>query len=165
MLKQRAILANNYNISCISIACNTAHVLLPELQKVSKAPFVSMIDEVAQKVHQDNRKKVGLLATPSTIKYCLYQEALNKYEIEIIVPTKKQIEILEKVIRHILSGKIISRDRLKLVVIADSLKIMGAEGIILGCTELPLIFPQKYSLPVYNSLGILAMSLLQRYYG
>lgn len=164
ILKQRVISANNFDASCLSIACNTAHIFLPELEKVSKAPFVSMIDEVVQKVHQDNRKRVGLLGTPSTIRYRLYQEALDEYKIETIVPTEKQIDELERVIRNVLGGRITEEDRFSLRAIADTLKAKGVDSIILGCTELPLVFPKKYSLPVYNCLEILAMALLKKYY-
>ena len=72
--------------------------------------------------------------------------------------------LLEKIIRNVLRGKIAEQDRQKLVSVSDSLKQRGAQAIILGCTELPLIFPEKYVLPVYNSVEILAMALLQKYY-
>lgn len=164
MLKQRVKLVNKDDVSCISIACNTAHVLLPELQKVSKIPFVSMVDEVVKKVKIDGKKNVGLMGTPSTIQYGLYQTALNKYGISVLVPSKRQIKMLEKIIRNVLKGKTIAEDSKSLPKIADDLRIKGAEGIILGCTELPLVFPKRYSLPIYNSVEILAMELLRRYY-
>lgn len=160
MLKQRVKLLNNSNIACISIACNTAHILLPELQKISIIPFVSMIDEVAKKVYEDGNKKIGILGTPSTIKYRLYQEALNKYGIYTEIPSHEEIIMLEKIIRNVLKGKILKSDTNSLVKIANSLKAKGVEAIILGCTELPLVSPKEYSLPVYNSLKILAMALL-----
>lgn len=164
MLKQRVKLVNKSNVSYLSIACNTAHFLLPELQKVSKVPFISMIDETAIQVYKDGRTKIGLMGTPSTIKYGLYQTALSEYGISVFVPSEQQIITLEKIIRNILRGKILVGDKNKIVSIANSLMKKGAEGIILGCTELPLVFPKGYSLPVYNSVEILATALLRRYY-
>lgn len=164
MLEQRVNLINNINVSCISVACNTAHVLLPQLLNVSKAPFVSMIDETVKQIKEDGKGKVGIMGTPLTIKYRLYQSALTKQGIEALVPNVKQLHNLEKIIRSILCGKILPEDKRNLVLIANSLKTKGAQGIILGCTELPLVFPKKYSLPVYNSVEILAMALLKRYY-
>lgn len=164
MLEQRVRLINKSRASCISITCNTAHVLLPELQKISRVPFVSMIDETARKIHEDGMTKVGLMGTPSTIKYGLYQEALDKYGISVAVPSKEQIVIMESIIRNILKGEKATEDKRSLIKIADDLRKKGAEGIILGCTELPLIFPNKYSLPIYNSLEILARALLRKYY-
>lgn len=76
----------------------------------------------------------------------------------------QQIKTLEQIIRNVLAGKLVKQDAGKLIEIADALKRRGAEGIILGCTELPLIFPKSYQLPVYNSVEILAMALLQKHY-
>ena len=165
MLKERVKLLSKLDVTCFSIACNTVHILLNKLERVSNIPFISMIDETVKQVHEDNKKKVGVMGTPSTIKYGLYQTALSKYGISTVTSTKKQIVILDSVIRSILSGKASDIDRRKLGSIADSLKKKGAQGIILGCTELPLIFPEKYSLSVYNSTKILAKALLRRYYG
>jgi len=164
MLLERVKQLNKLNISCLSIACNTAHVLLDDLRKNSDVPFVSMIDEVVEIVNDSNHKTVGLLGTPSTIRYQLYQKALEANEISTIIPNTKQIKILERVIRNVLAGKLLKQDTQMLTKIADTLKEKGVEGIILGCTELPLVFPSRYSLPVYNSVEILALALLRRYY-
>lgn len=164
MLKKRVEATNNLDISCISLACNTAHVLLPALQAVSKVSFVSMIDEIVKQVYKDSNKRVGLLATPSTIKYSLYQNALKGYGISTVVPTKRQIAVLEKIIRNILKGEMLASDTNKLKEIANGLTDRGADALILGCTELPLVFPKKYPLPIYNCVEILAMALLKKYY-
>lgn len=164
MLKERVRQLEYTNLSCLSIACNTAHIFLKDLQKVISVPFISMVEEVIEQVEKDGQKIVGLMGTPSTIRYQLYQSALQAYDIETIVPNNKKIDILEDVIRNVLKGKINKREEVRLKNVADSLKKRGAEGIILGCTELPLVFPLKYELPVYNSLEILAMALLRKYY-
>lgn len=164
MLLERVKQLNKLNISCLSIACNTAHVFLSDLQKNSHAPFVSMIDEVVQAVKDNNYKVVGLLGTPSTIRYQLYQKAFEANKISTIIPNNMQIETLERVIRNVLAGKLLKQDTQMLTKIADTLKEKGVEGIILGCTELPLVFPLTYSLPIYNSVEILALALLRRYY-
>jgi len=80
------------------------------------------------------------------------------------IPSKKKQSLIEKIIRNVLSGKLLKSDNKKLIVLANHLRKKGTKGILLGCTELPLIFPNKYSLPVYNSVEILAMALLQKYY-
>lgn len=164
MLKQKVRLVNRSNAGCISIACNTAHVLLPELQKISKVTFVSIIEAVAEQVNEDGMSKIGLLGTPSTIKYGLYQTALSKYGISVVLPSERQTSALERIIRNVLSGKPLVDDAKQLKKIADALQEKGAQAIILGCTELPLVFPKKNSLPVYSSVEILAMALLKKCY-
>lgn len=164
MLKTRVEALNKMDISCIGIACNTAHVLLENLQKVSKAPFVSMIDEVASAVKRDKLKTVGILGTPSTLREWLYERKLETYGILPVAAEEQTYSMLEKAIRNVIAGKEGNKDGLSLQKIADTLYGEGAEGIILGCTELPLVFPSKYKLPVYNSVSILATALLRRYY-
>lgn len=74
------------------------------------------------------------------------------------------MEILEQIIRNVIAGKNMKKNNIELIKIAESLKEKGSEGLILGCTELPLIFPEKFSIPIFNSLEILAESLLKCHY-
>lgn len=164
MLKERMKQLNNLHISCFSIACNTAHIFLDDLQRISEAPFISMIEEVVNSVDKAGVKRVGIMGTPSTLKAKLYQKALGQFNIKCIEPTESELEFLERTIRNVIDGSVGYKDRAILFSIANNLKKRGAEGIILGCTELPLVFPSKYSLPVFNSVEILAMALLRNYY-
>jgi len=164
ILKERVKDLNKLNISYLSIACNTAHLLLENLQKDSSAPFVSMIDKVAEAVKKDNIKMVGILGSPTTLRSELYQNVLRTFNIESIIPGKAQVKLLDKIIRNIIKGKQEDNDHEVLTRIADDLLARGAEGVILGCTELPIIFPLHLKIPVYNSVEILSMALLRRYY-
>lgn len=165
MLQQRIEHFNTVEVGNIGIACNTVHILYDKLQSVSKAPIVSMIEEVANRVHTTEIKNVGILGSFTTITSELYQTALREYEITSLVPTEEEMRTLEKITRNVIAEVRKDKDTKKLLEIADSLRERGAEGIILGCTELPLVFPRKYTLPVFNSVEILAMALLQKYYG
>lgn len=165
MLEMVVKQANTLNVSCISIACNTAHVLLEKLQKISKIPFVSIIEEIVKSVKRDRVEVIGLMGTPSTLRFGLYQERLKQEKIKYILPSKKQINVLERVIRNVVAGKILKINQNELLTIASSLKKKGVKAIILGCTELPLAFPKNYSLPVYNSVEVLSRALLRIYYG
>lgn len=164
MLKERTIELNKINPLCIAIACNTAHSLLSGLQAVSEAPFASMIDGVVNSVKKERFTTLGLLGTPSTIRSGLYQNALAKINANVIIPTNKQIAELDMIIRNIIAGKNKREDVILLKNISDSLIKKGAESILLGCTELPLLFPKKYKVRVYSSLEILSLNLLIKYY-
>jgi aspartate racemase len=164
MLKEKVGILNSFNVSCLSIACNTVHMLIPNLQELSKTPFVSMIKEVAVAVKKQNLKKIGLMGSISLINSGIYQDALGKLGIETVLPNKTELKKLANISRNIIAGKNITKDKVILKKIAESLKQKGAEGIILGCTELPMVFPGKYSLPIFNSVEILSMALLRKYY-
>lgn len=164
ILKERVRNLEKFRPSCLAIACNTAHILLEELQANTDIPFVSIIDEVTKRVVDSGINKVGLLGTPITIRSGLYQKKLSEKQIKVIKPTGKELSAIEKVIRNVLAGKLNNSDEGRLIAIADSLRRKGAEGIILGCTELPLIFPKDFSVPVFDSIEILAQALLQKFY-
>jgi aspartate racemase len=104
------------------------------------------------------------LATPSTIKSGLYQNALRQVGVKIVIPNSKQLNSLEKVIRNVISGKDTDADCQILAKVALSLKAQGASGIILGCTELPLVFPRKFPMPVFDSIEILSRLLLRKFF-
>ncbi|MDP2632805.1 MAG: amino acid racemase, partial [Candidatus Curtissbacteria bacterium] len=163
ILKTRVEKLENLNPSCFSLACNTAHLLFGDLQMVTSVPFISIIEEVASEINREGLKTVGLLGTPVTIKSRLFEEALNKRKIRLIVPTVEQQKMLEGIIRGVIAQKVGQQDKLNLLAMADSLKLRGAKGIILGCTELPLVFPKKdFSVPVFDSLEVLARALLKK---
>jgi len=164
ILKERIKFLNKIQPLCLAIACNTAHILLEDLEMVSNAPFISIIDEVTNSVGRAGLKKVGILATPVTLKSGLYQNALAKFNIESVEPKDRELKILEIIIRNVIADLSSKKDKNLLVTIANKLINSGAEGIILGCTELPLIFSEEQKFPVFNSLEILAMSLLRKYY-
>ncbi len=164
MLIGRVRKLNGFNIFSFAMACNTVHILAGDLQKVAGAPFVSMIESVAREVVASGITKVGLLATPSTINSGLYQKALSKNNIDLVLPTKAQISRIEGVIRRVISARNLQADAEKLVKITKSFEEKGAQGIILGCTELPLVFPKDFQLPVFDSIEILSRELLVRYY-
>lgn len=164
ILEERIKNLEKFNPACFGIACNTIHLLLKDLQTKTKVPFVSIIEKVADEVYLSKIEKVGLLATPVTLASGLYQKALAEQNIKVVIPSKNEQEIIEKVIRNILGGNIDSSDRNNLVLVAKSFKRKGVEGIILGCTELPLIFPKNFPVPVFDSIEILARALLKKYF-
>lgn len=164
ILKERVKFLNKIRPLCLAIACNTAHILLSGLQKVSNAPFISIIEEVANFVGKSGLKKVGILGTPITIKSELYPKTLQKLGIEFTSPSEIELVALERIIRKVIAGLASRDDKALLLSVANRLRKQGAQGIILGCTELSLIFPKKQDFPVFDSLEILAMALLRKYY-
>jgi|SRR3989344_32630 len=164
ILKEKVESLNSLNPLCIAIACNTAHVLINDLQNLSHVPFVSMIDEIVEAVLKDKINKVGLLGTPSTLRSGMYQNAFRKVDIETILPENSEIDLIENIVRKVIAGTTDEKDKENLEKIANVLKKKGVKGIILGCTELPLVFPSEYSVSIYNSVDILSRALLRNYY-
>ena len=163
MLKQRVRNLSNLPMSCMALACNTAHTTLVDLEQETRVPFVSIIEAVASEASRLRYTRVGLLASPATIYSGAYQNVLRDKGIDTVVPSHEVAEELGAIIGGIVAGEFKPAKK-KLLVIADGLKKKGCEALILGCTELPLVFPKNYSLPVLDCVEILARALLKRYY-
>lgn len=164
MLKKRTSDFEEAKTLCISIACNTAHVLLSELRKATKIPFVSMIEEVGNVALNKGYKRVGIIASPSTLRFGLYQREFKKHGIEAIIPVGQETSLIESIIRNVIAGKILRADTEQLQTISDKFRRRGAECIVLGCTEIPLVFPKRNILPIIDSTVILSTALLLKYY-
>lgn len=163
MLKDRVRKLNYLQPGCFGLACNTAHIVLVDLEQETETPFISIPEETVKKARERGYKKVGLLASPTTIFSGVYQTEFLDKNIEIVLPENGYIEELGEIIGQIVGGEL-KQPKSRLLKIADSLKKKNVEAIVLGCTELPLVFPKNYSLPVLNTLEILGRALLKRYY-
>src|SRR3989344_5755987 len=87
MLEDRVRRLNNYGVSTLTMACNTACILIDRLQKQTDIPIVSVIDEVAKRINRSSR--VLLLASPTSLRMELYQRALSRFGISFVVPEEK----------------------------------------------------------------------------
>lgn len=160
MLEDKVKLLNNMDVFCAVLACNTAHIMIDALQAMSKVQFISMIEAVADEVERQSIGTVGLLATPLSINAGLFQRALSKRKIKVILPNHAQIKELEVVIRRVIAKKASDQDEKIVLSIAKILVERGAKGVILGCTELPFIFPKNFPLPIFDSIVITSRALL-----
>lgn len=154
----------SHKVGSFGIACNTAHIFTGAIRKSTKIEFVSIIEETVSIVKTKGFKKVGLLASPVTLSSKLYESELREKGLETIVPNPSQTKQLGTIIEELVSNKETVKNRFLLKEIAHSLQVRGAEVIILGCTELPLVFPKRFCIPVINTLEVLANSLLERCY-
>lgn len=161
-LRQCGLRLQEAEADMIVIPCNTAHAFLPELQPYWSIPVISIIDAAVSYVHREfpNVKKVGLLATSGTIVYRVYTENLEKIGLQTILPSSSsQVNL---VTRSIYPPDGVKAGKLKmphqwLSQAAMELIEQGAELIILGCTEIPLVLQNgDLPVPVIDPTSILA---------
>ena len=142
----------------LAIPCNTATCIIDKNENISG--FVSIVKETVKKVKEYNYKKVGLLSTKLTLKTEIYQSLLKKEGIELVLPTEMEIKEITKIILNILSGKKLPSDKSFLEKIALGMIKKGADAIILGCTELPLIFTNS-SIRTVDTIQVLTEALIR----
>jgi len=148
----------------LCLGSNTVHILLDELKKTTEIKFISMIELVAKKCVENGFSKVGLFGTPILLESGLYKKELEKNGIELILPSKEEIEISDNVIRDVLAGRKILKKQEYVKALNDVFK-KGAEAIILGCTELPLtINYEALGSRIISSDEVLAEGIVDYYY-
>ena len=143
-------------------ACNTIHLVYEEVCKNISIPWVSIMDAVAERIQEDRIQKVALLGTVFTMGKDFYPKVFSKYNIETVVPKATSHKVINDIIFGELVRAVITEESRRIVLdIIEELHQDGAEGVILGCTELPfLIRPEDISLPLYESTAIHAQKAL-----
>lgn len=165
MLVSRIKKLNRFGCTTIAMVCNTGHILFPLLSSVSGVKMVSLINAVRDRVVAKKFKRVGLLATRTTIKSNLFQNAFLGTGINIVNPDNKTIDICEKVIRGVIANTNSKRLINELITRTDEfIKKRKLDGIILGCTELPLAFPQNKLNDIIDCLDVLSDALLEDFF-
>lgn len=148
-----------------AIACNTAHILLPELQASTKVRFLSIPNIVARKIQSEGFKRIGLLATSTTVTSSLYSDALEKIA-DLIPPNRELISKVETYIYKQLNSHLASSDRDQFHELVERfIHEESLDAIILGCTELPLVYGDNEDPKIIDSLRLLSDELLASYFG
>jgi len=129
----------------IIICTNTTHIVADEVQKNISIPLIHIADSTAKKIIKTSMKKVGLLGTKFTMEEAFYKDRLTKkYDLDVIIPKEKDRQIIHDIIyKELVLGQIKPTSKQQVIKMIEYLEANGAEGIILGCTELPLLIKQE----------------------
>ena len=117
-----------------------------------------------KEIIQKGMKKVGLLGTKFTMEQDFYKKVLkDKFNIDVVIPNENEREIIHEIIYNELCKGVISEDsREKYKKIINNLALNGAEGVVLGCTEIPLLIKQEdVNIPVFDTTTIHAISAVE----
>ena len=127
----------------VVIATNTMHKVVDEIRAKVDIPILSLLDVVGDAIDAQGLKTVGLLGTRFTMESTFYQDALAKRGITVVVPDAADRETVNRVIYdELVAGEIRAESRAEYLAIIERLAAQGAQGIILGCTEIPLLVKQ-----------------------
>jgi len=136
------------------ICANTMHKMADEVQREIGIPILHIGDVTAEAVKSRSIKKVGLLGTRFTMEQDFYKQRLvRKHGLEVIVPGEKEREDIHRILYNELClGEIRERSKGTFRAIISDLEARGAQGIILGCTEIPLLVSQDdYKIPLFDT--------------
>ena len=140
----------------IVICTNTMHKVLPQIQESINIPIIHIADATADELKKQKIKKVALLGTKYTMTQDFYKEKIIARGIEVMIPEETDVEIVNRIIyEELCLGEIRETSKTEYIRIINQLKNEGAEGIILGCTEIGLLIKQEdSSLPVFDTTQI-----------
>ena len=145
------------------ISANTPHVVFNSLKELSPIPLISIVEEASKKTKEMGLKKVGLLGTGFTMQSSFYQEVFANDNISIVLPYKQEQDyIQEKLMTEIELGVFqeVTRQGL-LEIVKRMIDDDSIQGLILGCTELPLILTKdEFGIPFLNTTQIHVESVL-----
>lgn len=129
----------------VIVACNTVHYFYDDMQDAVEIPVLNIIDESRDAVRRFGFRAVGLFSSESTGRLGLYQKSFSDADLEVITADEAQQGKLNRVIMNVMGGRQSLNDVFSLKEVQREMVSRGAEGIVLGCTEIPLAFNQSHT--------------------
>ena len=163
IIKNGAEILKNAGVDFLALCANTIHFTYDKLSEEIQLPFVHIADATGSAIKEKGMKKVGLLGTRETMEMDFYKKRLAKRGIEVITPEKPDREFIHNsIMNELLKEMFLPETKAGFISIMNKLKDQGAEGMILGCTEIPLLINQNdYSLPLFSTLEIHAETIAE----
>ncbi len=149
---------------CLVICTNTMHRLADAIQDATSLPLLHIADATAAAVKAEGLDTVGLLGTRFTMKGDFYRGKLEReHGLHVLVPDDAGMDAVHRVIYdELVQGIIREESRALFLDVIASLAVMGAQGVILGCTEIPLLVNQAHaSVPVFDTTALHAQAAVE----
>lgn len=144
-------------VDSIALCANTAHLFVDRLEEEIRLPIINIIDETAKVIIKNGLKKIGLLGTKFTMEMDFYRNRFQKYGLEILIPGKLETRnyIQHTVKEELGIGYINPKTKAEYISIVRDLINLGAECLVLGCTEIPILISQAdFTIPVFDTTKI-----------
>ena len=148
----------------IVICTNTMHKVIDQIYQKTSLPILHIADETAAQIKKLGIKKVGLLGTKYTMEQDFYKSRIQSENIEVLIPDENDRDLINKTIfNELCLGTILpsSKDYFKRII--EGLSAEGAEGIILGCTEIGLLIKQEdTAIPLFDTTFVHAHGAVEK---
>ena len=156
MMSREANRLQQAGANCILIGANTMHNIAEAVQASIRIPLINIAVETGKEIQKQQLKKVALLGTRYTMQLPFYKNVLTKQGIETIIPNNEEMGYINTAIYEEMGkGIFLPERKTEIIRIIHKLKSEGAEGVILGCTEIPILIKQEDSpIPVFDTAAI-----------
>lgn len=148
---------------CILLCANTMHMHAERVQSAISVPLIHIAEATAGQIRKKAMKKVGLLGTKWTMEREFYLKKLNDAGIEVLVPEKVERDFVHRTIHEeLVKSLFLPKSKQHFLEIMRKLQTLGAEGVILGCTEIPLLIKQEDTdLHVFDTTRIHSLAAVE----
>ena len=163
-LARQAKILSNAGADFVLICTNTMHKVFDQIKAAVRVPVLHIADATANQLKLSGISKVGLLGTAFTMEQDFYRGRIEtEHGIEVLVPNKEERKHIHDVIyQELCFGKIREESKQAYLSIIDKLAQQGAEGIILGCTEIGLLISQEDTpVPLFDTAAIHALAAVE----
>lgn len=141
----------------VVLATNTMHRVAPAIEEALSIPFIHIVDPTAAAISADGVKAVGVLGTQAVMTGDFYADRFADHGIDVLVPdTEARTTVDDIIFDELVHGEIRDQSRQQYLTIIDSLVDRGANGIVLGCTEIELLVEQsdRPDVPMYDTTAL-----------
>ncbi len=147
----------------IMLCANTMHLIADDLAKRIEIPIIHIVDATGEAIERQGMKRVGLLGTRYTMEMDFYPSRLATRGIETITPEEADREFIHATIfGELARGELRDDSRRRFIAVIDALAARGAQGVVLGCTEIPLLVKQTdCALPLFDTTRIHAEAVVR----
>jgi aspartate racemase len=163
MMEEAGKNLENAGANCILICANTMHLCIDAVRNAVKIPVIHIAEVTSKKIIERKLKKVALLGTKYTMEKDFFIDVLTSFGIKTVVPELEERDIIHAIIYKELSvGVMKPVSKEKYVNIINRLIKSGVEGVILGCTEIPLLIQQEdVAVPIFDTTEIHATAAFE----
>ncbi|MFU8793403.1 MAG: aspartate/glutamate racemase family protein [Acholeplasmataceae bacterium] len=162
-LYERAVQLISQGAELIVLCANTMHILAEHLRANISVPLVHIVEATAAEISLKKLKKVLLIGTKFTMQSSIYQDTCQQFGIDIITPNAKDQDMIHQTIYLELIQGIYSKESLdKFIAMIERFKDDGIEGVIMGCTEIPLLLKgANVGIELFDTLSIHVAAIIE----
>lgn len=144
-------------VDFVVMATNTMHKVAPAITSALSVPFVHILDVTADAVRDAGVDTVGVLGTEETMAGSFYRDRLADHGLDVVVPEPADREAVDRIIfEELTKGETRDASRERYLEVVDSLAAAGAQGVVLGCTEIELLIEQadRPAVPMFDTTAL-----------
>ena len=163
IMNEEAKLLTSSGAEVLALCTNTMHKLEQAMLKGVETNFIHIANPTAQKIKDSGYSKPALIATKFTMEEEFFISKLKEYSLDPIVPSSEDRDVLHSIIYDELCFNILKDESRKLFIqIVENVKLLGADSVILGCTEVGLLLnSENSSLPVFDTVELHCEAIIQ----